>query len=66
MGTLVAVARTACRAVGPDPDRNNIAPRLGFAWTANAEASMAVRGGYGIYYNQGRWRRRRGCPQSTV
>ncbi|MEP7271971.1 MAG: TonB-dependent receptor, partial [Acidobacteriota bacterium] len=31
-----------------NPDRNNFAPRLGFAW--NAMDKMVVRGGYGIGY----------------
>ena len=52
-GALVAVGTNGMPRGGYEPDRNNIAPRLGFAWTANAEATMAVRGGYGIYYNQG-------------
>lgn len=33
------------------PDRNNISPRLGFAWRPSSERSIVVRGGYGIYYN---------------
>jgi len=32
-----------------DPDRNNIAPRLGFAWRVNNKT--VVRGGYGISYS---------------
>ncbi|MGH9753938.1 MAG: TonB-dependent receptor domain-containing protein [Blastocatellia bacterium] len=32
-----------------DTDRNNLAPRFGFAWQARPKA--VVRGGYGIYYN---------------
>jgi hypothetical protein len=32
-----------------DTDRNNLAPRLGFAW--QVEPRTVVRGGYGIYYN---------------
>jgi len=31
------------------PDRNNLAPRIGFAWKATAKT--VVRGGYGINYN---------------
>lgn len=30
------------------PDRNNFAPRIGFAWTAHPR--LVVRGGYGMYY----------------
>lgn len=34
-----------------NPDRNNFAPRVGFAWTPSAKHSTTFRGGYGIYYN---------------
>lgn len=33
------------------PDRNNFAPRFGFAWRADRDGKTAVRGGYGIFYN---------------
>jgi trimeric autotransporter adhesin len=33
------------------PDRNNIAPRVGFSWRPFAASSMVVRGGYGIYFD---------------
>jgi hypothetical protein len=33
------------------PDRNNISPRLGFAWRPLTNGSLMVRGGYGLYYN---------------
>jgi hypothetical protein len=33
-------------------DRNNIAPRIGFAWDPLGRGRMAVRGGYGVYYDQ--------------
>ena len=32
------------------PDRNNVAPRLGFTYTPGSQA-WVVRGGYGIFYN---------------
>ncbi|MBM3773953.1 MAG: TonB-dependent receptor [Acidobacteria bacterium] len=31
-------------------DRNNIAPRFGFAWRPWGKSDFVVRGGYGIYY----------------
>lgn len=36
-----------------EPDRNNFAPRLGFAWSpAAAKDKMVVRGGFGVSYNR--------------
>ena len=31
-------------------DKNNFGPRLGFAWAANREKTLVVRGGYGLNY----------------
>src|SRR5262249_53923629 len=47
--TMVAAQRgsLADRAL-VDPDRNNLAPRLGFAWSLDPHT--VVRGGYGIHY----------------
>ncbi len=45
---------TATPTVGPrlmQPDRNNFAPRIGFAWRPFPASTMVVRGGYGIYYD---------------
>ncbi|MDR3717529.1 MAG: TonB-dependent receptor [Bryobacteraceae bacterium] len=33
------------------PDRNNFAPRIGFAWRPLPASTMVVRGGYGVYYD---------------
>ena len=35
------------------PDRNNLAPRAGFAWKVQGRAKLTIRSGYGISYNQG-------------
>jgi hypothetical protein len=60
-GGFTAVAVVTPGATGPysgvfpdgliDPDRNNIAPRFGFAWKPLKGRSTQVRGGYGVYYN---------------
>ena len=33
------------------PDKNNISPRAGFAWTATRDGRTSLRGGYGMYFN---------------
>ena len=33
-------------------DKNNFAPRIGFAYLFNEDANIVVRGGYGIYYDR--------------
>ena len=52
-GQLVPVGTAGMPRGGYDPDRNNLAPRAGFAWTLDRAARTVLRGGYGIYYNQG-------------
>ena len=34
------------------PDRNNFAPRFGFAYQPTARNDLVVRGGFGVYYDQ--------------
>lgn len=37
-------------ALNYDTDRNNFAPRFGFAWSPGARTDFVVRGGYGIFF----------------
>ncbi len=41
------------KAVNVDQDLNNVSPRLGAVWTPTSDARTVVRGGFGIYYDQG-------------
>ena len=34
------------------PDKNNVAPRIGFAYQATSKGDLVVRGGFGVYYDQ--------------
>jgi hypothetical protein len=53
LGTTVPVGTGSMPRGGYDADRNNFAPRAGFSWALDRESRHVVRGGYGIYYNQG-------------
>jgi hypothetical protein len=33
-------------------DKNNFAPRIGFSWQPRSDNKLAVRGGYGVYYDR--------------
>ena len=52
-GQLVSVGSGDMPRGGYVADRNNVAPRAGFAWALGRERMNVIRGGYGIYYNQG-------------
>ena len=50
-GGLAQVGRGGVSRSGLQGDRNNLAPRVGFAWTPRE--SWSIRGGYGLYYDAG-------------
>ena len=52
-GSLVQVGSGNIPRGGYLADASNLAPRAGFAWTVDDLQRSVVRGGYGIYYNQG-------------
>lgn len=51
-GSLVRVGTGGMPRGGYEADRNNLAPRVGIAWTADESGRTVVRGAYGVYYNQ--------------
>jgi outer membrane receptor protein involved in Fe transport len=52
-GTLVQVGTQGIPRAGFSSDSNNLAPRLGLAWTLGGDGRTVVRSAYGLYYNQG-------------
>ena len=50
-GVIRLVGRDGISRYQTDPDRNNVAPRLGFSW--HLTEPMVLRGGYGIVYYPG-------------
>ncbi len=51
LGRLVQVGTNGVPRAGHEADRNNFAPRLGFAWRPGGGETV-LRGGYGFYFDQ--------------
>ena len=49
---LVQVGTNGLPRSGFDADKNNFAPRVGFAWSLGESEATVIRGGYGVYYDQ--------------
>ena len=50
--SLVPVGTNGVPRSGFEPDRNNFAPRVGFAWSVGKDQATVLRAGYGVYYDQ--------------
>lgn len=49
---LVAVGTNGVPRSGYESDKNNLAPRVGLAWTLGSKGDMVLRAGYGVYFDQ--------------
>lgn len=50
--SLVRVGTNGIPRGGYEADKNNFAPRIGFAWTLDDSQKTVLRAGYGVYYDQ--------------
>jgi len=50
-GNLVTVGQSHMGRQVWNADKNNFAPRIGFAWRVTGDSRTVVRGGYGVFYN---------------
>jgi hypothetical protein len=53
--TLKQVGTAGIPRAGYEPDRNNFAPRFGFALLPFGGPRVVVRGGYGVFYDKENW-----------
>jgi hypothetical protein len=51
-GAVAATARAGNNHTLNGQDRNNFAPRIGFAYSPFADSRMVIRGGYGVFYDR--------------
>jgi hypothetical protein len=56
-GSFTSVGTTSLGSAGENrslqhPDKDDFAPRFGFAWQPFHDSATVVRGGYGLFYNQ--------------
>jgi len=50
--SIVPVGKNGIPRAGYYPDKNNFAPRLGFAWIPDTAGKWVIRSGYGVDYDQ--------------
>ncbi len=51
LNSIASLPGTPMQFTNPKTDRNNFAPRIGFAWDPTGQGKWSVRGGFGIAYD---------------
>ena len=64
--SIQPVAQNGISRAGYNADRNNFAPRVGFAWLPLGGTRFVTRGGYGLFYDKENWNTHQGLSNQPI